>query len=455
MPVPVSANVTPRRRWPILAFGCALFCVLYLTCGLLVERVARGRGVEIERLEASHRADDQTIESLRREILNRSVLLRQYLTSPEPAAEREELLLQRNRIGQLLKQIEAQPEGAMDGGKPGREALARLHKAVEDDTGAVAGILAWSPAERRARARAFLAEEYLPQRDRLARLLLDISTFQRVEHEREYTEIRAHRRFVQWLVLAYGLAGLGGALLLGFFTVFRVMRLENENAEVNRELAHGQDEMRLLSARLAGELEWERKALSRELHDEIGQSLTALRLELSRLELLRDKAPAFAERLAEIRGLIDGAMRSIRSIAMGLRPPMLDDCGLVEALRYQAREFENRTGIPAAVEVTGDCEPLPDAARTALYRIAQEALTNCARHSLARHVWIALECDSRNIRLRIRDDGVGISHAQKPGLGLVSMTERARELGGAIIFDSRPGEGFQLHVELPAAWTPA
>lgn len=441
------------RRWPMLAGVSALFCCLYLGAGLAVDHFARSRGSQIESIERDHVADHQSLDQLRQEILNRSALLREYLATDRPERVRIELEAQQHRIEGILDRI-ANGGGTAESDRPGRgEALRRLRESLAADWQATGEVLAW-PVEQR-RARVVLSAPHLADRDQLSRLVLDVARFQRAEHTQEFARIASRRRAVRATLLAFGLSALGGALLLSFFTVSRVRRLERENAAARQELLRGQEEMRLLSSRLAEELERERKALSRELHDEIGQTLTALRLELRRLELLREKPRAFGERLSEIRGLIDGAVRSARTIAMGLRPPMLDDCGLDEALRYQARDFSSRTGIPAAVEVSGDCEPIPDTVRTALYRIAQEALTNCARHSLARHVWISLESDSRHIRLRVRDDGVGLPSTRKPGLGLISMTERAREVGGVIIFSSEPGEGFHLNVELPAVGTTA
>lgn len=437
----------------MLAGVSALFCFLYLAIGLGVDHFARSRGGEIESIERDHLADHDTLDQLRQEILNRSALLREYLATDRPGQVRAELEAQYRRIDGLLTLIGNRKDKEEFAETSRTEALRRLRESLAADWQATSEVLSW-PVEQR-RARAVLSAPQLSDRDQLSGLILDVARFQRTEHAQEFERIATRRRAVRVVVLAFALCALGGALLLSYFTVSRVRRLERENRDANRELARGQEEMRLLSGRLAGELEQERKALSRELHDEIGQTLTALRLELSRLDLLRENPRDFAVQLAGIRALIDGAMRSARTIAMGLRPPMLDDCGLEEALRYQAREFTSRTGIPAAVEVSGDCDPIPDPVRTALYRIAQEALTNCARHSLARHVWIALDHDSRHIRLRVRDDGVGLPSTRKPGLGLISMTERAREVGGAITFSSEPGEGFHLNVELPAVWTTA
>ena len=453
MALPDQAVPSLPSRWPALAMVSGLFCLLFLTIGLAVDYFASTRGGEIEAIERDHLADHDALDQLRQEILNRSALLREYLATNRPGGVRIELVIQQRRIEGILSAI-SNARDAEEFTENGRaEALRRLRESLADDWKAASEILAW-PVDQR-RERAALSAPPLADRDQLSGLILDVARFQRAAHAQQFERIRTRRRAVRVAVHVFGLGALGGALLLSFFMVSRVRRLERENIDANKELARGQEEMRLLSGRLAEELEQERKALSRELHDEIGQTLTALRLELSRLELLRENRRAFSEQLSEIRTLIDGAMRSARTIAMGLRPPMLDDCGLEEALRYQARDFSNRTGIPAVVEVSGDCEPIPDPVRTALYRIAQEALTNCARHSLARHVWIALESDPRHIRLRVRDDGVGLPSTRKPGLGLISMTERAGEVGGAITFTSEPGEGFRLNVELPAVWTTA
>ena len=136
---------------------------------------------------------------------------------------------------------------------------------------------------------------------------------------------------------------------------------------------------------------------------------------------------------------------------MGLRPSILDDLGLIAALEWQSREFSRQSGILVNLKLDGHLNELPDGHRTCLYRIVQEALTNCGRHAEAKHVDVTLHGGVDGIFLKVRDDGKGFDakHPAKRGLGLVGIEERVRELGGSANILSQPGKGTLLEVEIP------
>jgi signal transduction histidine kinase len=206
-----------------------------------------------------------------------------------------------------------------------------------------------------------------------------------------------------------------------------------------------------LSAEHVREQEEERKSLSRELHDEIGQTVTALGIEIGNIERLSGQSGSeFLERVAEAKQLNQGVLRSVRDMAMGLRPSMLDDSGLVPALRWQAREFSKRVGIPVDLQIDGSLESLPDDLRTCIYRIVQETLTNCARHAQAHNIRIALHGRSDGVTVAVQDDGIGFDPlAKAAGLGIIGIEERAREFGGALRISSENQRGTLLLVEIP------
>jgi len=198
--------------------------------------------------------------------------------------------------------------------------------------------------------------------------------------------------------------------------------------------------------------------LSRELHDEIGQSLTALRIELGNLARTRSEpGNEFDVHLEETKKLAEHTLRSARSISMGLRPAMLDELGLGPALEWQVREFSHRFNISVHLDLHSDLSDLPEQHRTYLYRIVQEALTNCARHSQARSILITVHDTADEILLTVADDGVGFPPDARSagGLGLLGISERVRELSGLLNIDSAPGQGTRLHVTLPRASLPA
>ena len=148
-------------------------------------------------------------------------------------------------------------------------------------------------------------------------------------------------------------------------------------------------------------------------------------------------------------------MRSVRDLAMGLRPSMLDDLGLEPALRWQAREFSRHSGVQATIETDGDLGRLSEPVRTCIYRVVQESLTNCARHSEARNVRILVHANQDRISLTVQDDGKGFDPKTlvSRGLGLIGMEERIKKLGGTLAISSqnlKNPKGTVLRVELPS-----
>jgi signal transduction histidine kinase len=136
---------------------------------------------------------------------------------------------------------------------------------------------------------------------------------------------------------------------------------------------------------------------------------------------------------------------------MGLRPSMLDDLGLEAALEWQGREFSRHTGVPAIVKVEGSLENLADAQRTCIYRVVQEALTNCARHAKATNVLVAITATDKGIVVAVKDNGIGFSSRSslRAGLGLLGIQERVQALDGRVLISSRPMEGTTIEVRLP------
>jgi signal transduction histidine kinase len=204
-----------------------------------------------------------------------------------------------------------------------------------------------------------------------------------------------------------------------------------------RRMAKLEAEGRALGAQVVRAQEEERRAIARELHDEVGQSLTALRLDIGAARL--ERAAASVERIVE----------EVRRIALSLRPSMLDDLGLVAALEWQAREVSGRTGLTVEVEAEESAGQLPEAQRTCIYRVAQEALQNSVRHAGAARVRMAVQRNGSSVRLQVEDDGCGFEPARRRGLGLLGMEERVAQLGGHLRINSERGSGTRVIAELP------
>jgi signal transduction histidine kinase len=209
-------------------------------------------------------------------------------------------------------------------------------------------------------------------------------------------------------------------------------------------------ELRRLSNKLVRAQEDERKTISRELHDEVGQLLTGLRMELGSLSQ-GAADDTFRQRLDSVKGLAEDALRAVRNLALLLRPSMLDDLGLGPALRWQAKEISSRSGIPVCVEIQGDLDGLPETHRICLYRATQEALTNCAKHSQATRVTISVTEEKDLVSASIQDDGRGFQEqgVRTRGMGLLGLEERVRALQGKLTISTEDGAGTLIRVELP------
>jgi signal transduction histidine kinase len=210
--------------------------------------------------------------------------------------------------------------------------------------------------------------------------------------------------------------------------------------------------LRELSAHLESVREEEKARIAREVHDELGQMLTVLKLETSMCELAYAQLdPGLQERLNSMKKLIAQLFQLVRDVATALRPPILD-AGIGSAIEWQARRFEARTQIPCLVQVPEHLPKLSDGKAIGLFRILQETLTNVMRHAQAHTVEVVLEHEQGSLHLSIVDDGIGFEpSAPSVSFGLVGMRERALMLGGQLQVESAPGEGTQVKVTVPWA----
>lgn len=234
------------------------------------------------------------------------------------------------------------------------------------------------------------------------------------------------------------------------------------------EVQRYEEQMRALSGRVIYAQEEERQRIARELHDDTGQLLTLL---LIRLKLLESQsgAEALEEQIAELRGLVSGAIDRVRQLALNLRPPSLDQLGLLPALRSLVSTYTANTHIAVKMDLTREPVRLSPEHTIAVYRIAQEALTNIAKHAGAQTVTMSVQAAGDTLDLQVRDDGCGFdlmalakpaqratgggmggrADAGGPGVGLFGMEERARLAGGTVHIQSTPGHGTFVHLTVP------
>jgi signal transduction histidine kinase len=263
------------------------------------------------------------------------------------------------------------------------------------------------------------------------------------EIQRQFEDLG--RRLSLVLIIA-----LSFALLLAAGCIIYIFKIERQNSRRYKEILDGRKELEQLSARLVAAQETERRAISRELHDEVGQTLGAVLVDAANLANRIPEEDTMSHRyLDNIRALADSSVNSIRNIALLLRPSMLDDLGLIPALEWQAREVSRRSGIKVKVTAENVPDSLPDALRTCIYRVVQETLHNVSRHSGAKNVLVSVQQAGDSLVLTVKDDGSGFDPEKTRGLGLLGMEERVKQLGGRLEIQSQPGHGTVLRATLP------
>jgi signal transduction histidine kinase len=430
----------------ITGFG-SLLLIMALTGGdaLLVLRQVRREddGIRRQFLFRNH-----TLNEVRSDLYLSGTYVRDYLLEPEAArAETFRLNLEdvRKRMESALVEYGRQVN---DDERPQYSALTTELAGYWD---ILVPVMKWQAGERRARGYTFLRDDVFPRRA----AMLDIASRIADLNERQMNAgnervVGLLDRFQTRLSLTL-LAALAIGLGLAVFSTRHILRIEAGSQIRYQETEEARTQLTNLSAKLVQAQEAERRSLSIELHDEVGQALSAVLVELRNLSIRLDSQPPAASlsNVETIRGLVEGTVRVVRNMALLLRPSMLDDLGLIPALRWQAREMSKRTSIDVGVANELASEDLPEQFKTCLYRVVQEALHNCERHSRATMVRIRVYQHDDRLVLRIQDDGQGFNVQQVKGLGLLGIEERVARLGGTCEIDSKIGGGTILTIRLP------
>jgi signal transduction histidine kinase len=241
-------------------------------------------------------------------------------------------------------------------------------------------------------------------------------------------------------------------VLLATFASLRILRLEREAASRYNDMAAARLELRELSARLVQAQEEERRSISRELHDEVGQSLSAVLVGLGNLTAgVPDDFKAHMDaQVKRLRGLAESSLSAIRNMCLLLRPSMLDDLGLLPALQWHAREIKRQNGILVSIASDEiDESTLSDEQKTCMYRITQEALNNACRHANPREIRVTVRQELSVLSVVVQDDGCGFDPHRDRGLGIIGMQERVERLGGTFGIASANSYGTSVAFTLP------
>lgn len=423
------------KTWPVAAIGLGSLVILIAVSMFASSIKAGDIYTELDRLNSHHQQVDANLRRLRSDVNLSGIFVRDYLldVARERAPDYRDKIAEfrRNNMTTLaeLKSLVRRDEQT-----------ASLQSNLDDYWEAFEPLFDWTPSEKILRSAAFLRREVVPRREAALAIAQQIEELnntnldaQRKEVASRYDAFRDDLRRMLWQTVALG---LGVAIIV----VFRLRVLERRSTEAERQ-------MRELSQRLVSTQEEERRNLSRELHDHIAQVLTGLRMELGRIERA---SPAAGPAVAEGKKLVDDMFGTVRNLALGLRPSMLDDFGLQAALEWLARDFMSRTSLAVELKMDGNFDSLADKHRTCVYRIVQEAMTNCVRHAHAKSIQIGVTAEGDRLRVSVSDDGVGLDSAhRRKGLGLRGIDERVRELHGTMRIECEPGRGTSLVVHLP------
>ncbi len=435
------------KTWPVAAFGLGSLLAVILVAVLASSRQAEEIYAQLDQLNSHHRDVDAMLRRLRSDVNLSGIFVRDYLldVARERAPEYRERIAEfrRNNMATISELRSAVGQD---------ERLASLQTKLDDYWQTFDPLFDWTPAEKILRSAAFLRREVVPRREAVLAITEEIEELnnaniaaQRAEVERRQAAFRSGQYRLLWRSLLFG-------AVVALLFVLRLRVLERRSDEQRAIAEKAEHRMRELSQRLVATQEEERKNLSRELHDHVAQVLTGLRMELGRIERTTASAKvSVGPALAESKKLVDEMFQTVRNLALGLRPSMLDDFGLQPALEWHVRDVTGRSGVDVELHTSGNLDALPEPYRICIYRAVQEALTNCIRHARARRVEVTVAVEDTGLRVRVADDGIGIDPARRhEGLGLRGIEERVKELQGSLTISPGTERGTTLDIRLPA-----
>ena len=438
------------KTWPVAALALGALLLLVVAAVLESSRRAQEIFARLDVVNARYHEVERNLRRLRSDVNLSGIYVRDYLLDPD----RDRAPHYRQRIVDYRRQNMAtfgELRQLTAGDAATQQRLGTLGTQLEEYWQKLDPLFDWTQSEKLTQSARFLRNEVIPRREAVLNIATEIENLnnatmatQRSEVGVQQSNLRSDLNRLLFFSLLLG-------AVVAVTTVLRLQRLERRSAEQRATAEAAERQMRELSQQLVATQEAERTKLSRELHDHVGQVLTALRMELGGIDRLRPgEDEQLGRAVGECRALVDSMVRTVRDLALGLRPSMLDDFGLQPALEWHVRDFTRRFGLPVILNVNGDLSELPDPYRTCVYRVVQEALTNCVRHAAATCIRVTVTGHEEGLDVTVVDDGIGFDvERRKTGLGLRGIEERARELGGHVEIRSVRGAGTSLLIRLP------
>lgn len=442
-----------------MAVGFILTAGTWIFAGTSFSRRIHALEVQADETGRRYVLAQQLLSDARNDVYRASFLVRDAFLDDHPADGQYKARVDaayRAADGLLAQYVPVVDSGAE------RDRIERLRREVDALRRTNLNILdaAFATGTTSAHGHSALGEQFLPKRDAAVRIADGIQVLNRGAYvqQREQTAdlYRAtQRRF--WDTLAFGvIVSVGIALLAGFY----VNRLERGlRTQLQKDAAMAVD-MQRLSAQLVSTQEEERRSVARELHHDIGQVLTVVRLELANAQREIEQGESGTELLDEARSTTDRALAAVRDISHSLHPPLLDNLGVSAALDWYTQGVEKRNGL--RIEFTRDTisQRFSPDLEVAIYRIVQEGVTNCLRHAQATICRVELARSPTTVRVVVSDDGVGfradgLMRGQTDGLGLIGVRQRAMHLGGTFNLQTAPGMGTTFSVEFPVPFSSA
>lgn len=419
-------------RWVLFLTFAALFLLMLVT-GAEAVRAVRQIREQQQAMWQDYLARSRAVTNLSSSLRVQTLWVRRFVTLPDPEEEfRREA---RQMIGQAVQALRAYPD---DLTVDERAALDNIRSLLEEQELIMKrqsrpSVVELEPIQLAVVERSAELRAYNDQR--LAEASSNLAAY----------STGLQDRLMRLLLLA-----LGSGLALAVGSLLYITRLERQVRERYAELTDSHQEMERLSARLVEAQETERRTLSRELHDEVGQSLGVLLVGLGRMaSLIPTEREDVKQEFGKLKSVAEATVQKVRNTALLLRPSMLDDLGLVAALEWLGRETSRNSDLEVEVDSHNIAEDLSEEHRVCIYRVVQEALTNAARHSSARNVLVRVRQSPAQIDVKVTDDGRGFDTKRTRGLGILGMEERVKRLGGTLSIESSPGQGTSLTAQIP------